>query len=247
MRLLSYNIHKGIGGNDRRYRLARILQVIEHENPDFVMLQEVTRDAVRCGRDDQPCLLAERFALEHSMFQMNVSWKIGGYGNLLLSRWPIVEKHQLSLRLKNKKPRGAQVAVVETPEGLVKLVNVHLGLSEGERKWQVLHLLSHPAFKQTCDLPELLVGDYNDWRNQLAGGPMVEHGYYHITNPPSRFRSFPAYFPLGALDKAFCRQGVAVVEARVVGNVHARRASDHLPLVIDFHLKAGADDGKTSG
>ena len=33
MRLLSYNIHKGIGGRDRRYRLERIIQVIEDEQP----------------------------------------------------------------------------------------------------------------------------------------------------------------------------------------------------------------------
>ncbi len=43
MRLLSYNIHKGIGGRDRRYRLERIVDVIESENPDFICLQEVDR------------------------------------------------------------------------------------------------------------------------------------------------------------------------------------------------------------
>src|SRR5262245_59522398 len=134
MRLLSYNIHKGIGGNDRRYRLERVLHVIEHENPDLILLQEVTRDLVRCRRHDQPCLLAERFvALEHSMFQLTVSWKVGGYGNMLISRWPIVDKHHVSLRVKNKKPRGAQIAVVDAPEGRLKIVNVHLGLAESER------------------------------------------------------------------------------------------------------------------
>ena len=35
MRMLSYNIHKGIGGRDRRYRLERIIRVIEDENPDL--------------------------------------------------------------------------------------------------------------------------------------------------------------------------------------------------------------------
>ena len=50
MRLLSYNIHKGIGGNDRRYRLERVCHVIEHENPDLILLQEVTRDAPNCGQ-----------------------------------------------------------------------------------------------------------------------------------------------------------------------------------------------------
>lgn len=238
MRLLSYNIHKGIGGRDRRYRLDRVAAVIEHENPDLILLQEVTRRAPRTSGDDQPHLLAERFTFVETMFQQNVDYQVGGYGNLLLSRWPIVERHQISLRLKTKKPRGAQIAVVDSPEGAVKIVNLHLGLSEGERDWQIRHLLAHAAFRQTEDLPELLVGDYNDWRNQLTRGPFAEHGFQQVTSPPSRFRSFPAYLPLGSLDKAFCRGGIAVREARVVGGAAARSASDHLPLVIDFHLAA---------
>ncbi|MFN5756450.1 MAG: endonuclease/exonuclease/phosphatase family protein, partial [Planctomycetia bacterium] len=43
MRLLSWNIHKGIGGRDRRYSLARIIDCIEAENPDIICLQEVDR------------------------------------------------------------------------------------------------------------------------------------------------------------------------------------------------------------
>ena len=42
MRLLSYNIHKGIGGRDRRYCIDRVLEVIGHERPDLICLQEVT-------------------------------------------------------------------------------------------------------------------------------------------------------------------------------------------------------------
>ena len=59
MRLLSYNIHKGIGGRDRRYRLERIIQVIEAENPDFICLQEVDRHVARTRHDDQPRKLSE--------------------------------------------------------------------------------------------------------------------------------------------------------------------------------------------
>jgi endonuclease/exonuclease/phosphatase family metal-dependent hydrolase len=38
------------------------------------------------------------------------------------------------------------------------------------------------------------------------------------------------------LDKAFCRGDLFVRGARVVRSQMAKRASDHLPLVIDFHL-----------
>src|SRR5262245_40943172 len=133
MRLLTYNIHKGIGGRDRRYRLERVIEVIEQENPDLICLQEVARNARRSRFDAQPRSLADRFLLAARLYQMNVHYGRGGYGNLLLSRWPVIEKHHISLQLRNKKPRGAQVAVIETPEGPLRLVNWHLGLAERER------------------------------------------------------------------------------------------------------------------
>ena len=61
MRLLTYNIHKGIGGRDRLYRLPRIIEVIENENPDLLCLQEVDRGVPRSRSHDQPKLLAEHF------------------------------------------------------------------------------------------------------------------------------------------------------------------------------------------
>ena len=71
MRLLSWNIHKGIGGRDRRYSLQRIIDTIEAENPDIICLQEVDRHVHRSDFDDQPRLLASYFRC-HSMFQANV-------------------------------------------------------------------------------------------------------------------------------------------------------------------------------
>ena len=75
MRLLSYNIHKGVGGRDRRYRMERILQVIEDENPDFICLQEVDRNVRRSHHHDQPQLLAEYFNVAAHHYQLNVPLK----------------------------------------------------------------------------------------------------------------------------------------------------------------------------
>lgn len=237
MRLLSYNIHKGIGGRDRRYRIERVIEVIQIEAPDLVCLQEVDRDVRRTRHDDQPGKLAEALGAAESLYQQNVHRKKGGgYGNLVLSRWPLRETHQVSLRMKRRKPRGAQLAEVETPEGTLRLVHWHLGLAERERHWQVGQLLDHPLFRASDGLPTLIVGDYNDWRNTLANGPFARHGFHQVTAPRSRFRSFPANFPVFALDKAFARGPVEVGHARVVRTALARVASDHLPLVVDFHL-----------
>ena len=237
MRLLSYNIHKGIGGRDRRYRLERIADVIESQNPDFCCLQEVTRLARRSKFDHQPKILSRQFALQHVLFQLNVRYGRGGYGNLLLSRWPIRRHHQVSLRMKEKKSRGAQLAVIDTPEGLLHLSNWHLGLSERERHWQAGHLLTHRLFRENAELPTLLAGDTNDWRDTLKRAALAEHGFEHVTHPISRFRTFPAWMPVGSLDKAYACAKIKIRHAHVVHSRLARVASDHLPLVIDFHLE----------
>ncbi len=236
MRLLSYNIHKGIGGRDRRYDLRRVIDVIEEENPDLILLEEVDHNVRRSRYHDQAQVLAKHFNAVAHLRQTTVRLKTGGYGNLILSRWPFQSVHQISLRMPTKKPRGAQLVVVETPQGPLLLVHWHLGLAEKERHWQVNHLLSHHLFREADGLPALLAGDCNDWRNTLADGPFARHGFRHLTHPISRFRSFPAYLPVGSLDKAFTRGDVFVRAARVVRSRLAKRASDHLPLVIDFHL-----------
>ncbi|HEX3725707.1 MAG TPA: endonuclease/exonuclease/phosphatase family protein [Pirellulales bacterium] len=236
MRLLTYNIHKGIGGRDRRYDIQRVIDVIEEENPDLICLQEVDHNVRRSRFHDQAQLLARHFNAVAHLRQTTVRLKTGGYGNVILSRWPFHSMHQISLRLGAKKPRGAQLAIVETPEGMFQLVHWHLGLAEKERHWQVNHLLSHPLLRHAVGLPVLIAGDSNDWRNTLIHGPFTQHGFAQITAPISRFRSFPAYFPVGSLDKAYCRGQLFVRHARLVRTRLAKRASDHLPLVIDFHL-----------
>ncbi|MEK6260039.1 MAG: endonuclease/exonuclease/phosphatase family protein [Planctomycetota bacterium] len=236
MRLLSFNIHKGIGGRDRRYRLNRIMDVIEAESPDIVCLQEVDRHVRRSRSDDQPALFVERLQPAAHLFQLNVHLKVGGYGNLLLSRWPFLSHHQVSLSRQQRKPRGVQLAVIDTPSGPLQLVHWHLGLSDRERHWQARRLLEHHLFREAHGIPSLIVGDFNDWRNTLAGGPFEVHGFHHVTAPASRFRSFPAWLPTLSLDKAFIRGAIQVQRAHIVRSRATRTASDHLPLVLDFDL-----------
>ena len=86
----------------------------------------------------------------------------------------------------------------------------------------------------------MIVGDSNDWRNTLGDGMLGLRGFRLWTSPVSRFRTFPAWLPLGSLDKVFARGPFFVRQARVVHTKLARSASDHRPLVVDFHLDNGA-------
>jgi len=125
---------------------------------------------------------------------------------------------------------------VETPEGVIHLVNTHLGLDERERHWQVESLLSHELFQSSGMIPTVIAGDFNDWRNTLAERSLASHGFRQVTSPPQEFRSFPSWLPVGGLDKIFFRGEVVFNRARVVRTSLARIASDHLPIVVDFSL-----------
>ena len=81
IKLLTYNIHKGIGGRDRRYDLSRTMAVIDSVKPDLICLQEVDSHVSRSSLHDQPSILANHFGY-HSLYQMNVPvGRSGGYGN----------------------------------------------------------------------------------------------------------------------------------------------------------------------
>ena len=57
-RLLTYNIHKGIGGVDRRYCPERIVETIEHYAPDIALLQEVDDGVPRSEHHHQVEMMA---------------------------------------------------------------------------------------------------------------------------------------------------------------------------------------------
>jgi endonuclease/exonuclease/phosphatase family metal-dependent hydrolase len=97
--------------------------------------------------------------------------------------------------------------------------------------------LHHPLFQQASHLPTIITGDFNDWRNTLGRHAFHPQRFRQATDPIRQFRSFPAFLALASLDKAYYRGGVEVRQARVVQSRLARRASDHLPLVLELHLR----------
>ena len=236
MRLVTYNIHKGIGGRDRRYSLDRVIEVIESLDVDFICLQEVDRNLRRSRFDHQPERLIDALQPSTSLDQLVFPRANGGYGNLILSRWPFLESEQFSIRKGRRKPRGGQIAVVDSPEGPFVLGHAHLGLNERERHWQMDRLISHERLIARKHLPAIVTGDTNDWRNTLHRGALERQGFTQVTSPSARFRTFPAYLPMASLDKVFVRGEISVNHAEVVRTRLSRRASDHLPVILDFNI-----------
>lgn len=235
-RLLSYNIHKGIGGVDRRYRPERIIAVVARYSPDVVCLQEVDEGVKRSEFHAQAEMLADAWELEHRCYQRNVRVSDGHYGNATLSRWPLTDFRDVELTIPFKKRRQALVATCLAPYDSgprpLAIANLHLGLAGFERKMQLRRLLRDEALR---DLPPhaplIVAGDYNDVYGDLGKRIMLPAGFERAGGLP---RTFPAFAPLRALDHVFYRGELSADHVFAGRTKLARAASDHLPLVVDF-------------
>lgn len=114
LRVLSYNIHHG-EGIDGRVDLERIADTIVAARADLVALQEVDCVVRRSGSVDQPAELA-RLTGMHVAFGGNIELQGGRYGNMVLSRYPIVDhENHLLPRFDDGEQRGVLVVRTKVP------------------------------------------------------------------------------------------------------------------------------------
>ncbi len=87
VRVLTYNIHHGIG-MDNKLDLQRTAEVIKSADADLVAMQEVDRGTERSGKVDQLQKLAELTGTQ-GVFGKTIDWQGGDYGIAVLSRLPV--------------------------------------------------------------------------------------------------------------------------------------------------------------
>lgn len=248
LRVVTYNIHRAIGV-DRRFRPDRILEILRHHAGDVVLLQEVDEGAPRSRELDLGRGLASSLDYPHVAVGHNVTLRKGGrYGNVTLSRFPILRERNIDLTVGNRKRRGSQhTTLLPLPDGPpLEVFNLHLGLSAWERAAQVELLVRSSEFADMAlDGPCLVGGDFNDWRSQLRSVFTDGLGFRCATDlrsgQQSPIATYPAFSPRGGLDRVYYRGGLQLAAAHRCRLYVSRVASDHLPVVVDFELTAAAE------
>ncbi len=236
LRCVSWNIHKGIGGLDRQYRLERIAEVLRQLDPDIALLQEVADGWPRAAGDFQASKLSTRLPLKYQAFYPEHRFTVGGYGNAILSRFPLTQVKHVDLTLKWRKKRGCIQAQVQIPDeqGSKTLLvnNMHLGLLGPERETQLLRFFHSDEMKGIHEgTPIVIGGDLNDLWGSLGAKLIEPRGFRRAGQ---RKNTFPAYAPLRPLDAIFtnCASG----KSHVAHMNLAKVASDHRPLVADLEI-----------
>lgn len=156
MLLATYNIHFGIGA-DNRYDVKRIAETLR--DADVICCQEVVQGWPQNAYADQAAEIAgilNRHYVFHGAFDVDGS-SVGpdgkivnrrrSFGNMILSRWPIRSSRVRPLAhnaLTNQfdLQRGAVEAVIDAPGLSLRVYSVHLShVSAGQRLPQVADLL----------------------------------------------------------------------------------------------------------
>lgn len=260
----SYNIHRAVGG-DRRKQPLRIAETIVALDADLIALQEV----------ETPVNAAPRIFLQH-LRALGYATVLGHtlrrgadhYGNLLLSRLPVLSQQRLDISQPGREPRGlievlvalrrgtrppakpdaataARDATASAHPGLpaadtgatvLRCLATHLGLSASERRCQIAAILAQLGAAATCSrTPLVLMGDFNEWWPRNSRLALLDR---HLGAAPA-LASFPARWPLLALDRLWYGTGLELIEMQVVRTPATRAASDHLPLRARLRMVAG--------
>jgi len=240
--LVTWNIHKGIGGVDRRYRPDRIEAVLSEYRPDFIFLQEVDEGARRSLFHRQVDLLGDALDLRHRCFSPVHRLPQGHYGNAILSRWPLSHIHHVDLSVGTRKRRGlihvrTRVRVSGSARTMV-LFNLHLGLAGSERRLQLERFLrSHPFQGLHHRTPIVVGGDFNDLWGTLGKRYLEPAGFRRAGK---QVNTFPAALPVRPLDAIWLRGDLKPHHYGVGQSRLAQQASDHRPLVAKFSLLESA-------
>jgi endonuclease/exonuclease/phosphatase family metal-dependent hydrolase len=114
------------------------------------------------------------------------------------------------------------------------VIATHFGLLRHSRERQVERVLE--AAQDSKPYCTILMGDLNEWRTGRRSALM---GLEPIFGSVSNFApSFPARFPILALDRILCNPRERLKDISVHATPLARKASDHLPLTATLKINA---------
>ncbi|WP_436796064.1 endonuclease/exonuclease/phosphatase family protein [Actinospongicola halichondriae] len=143
-------------------RLPRIIEELRRVDADVVALQEVWSD----GNESSASIIAEALGLEVCLATTNAMEPDIGFGNAVLSRWPIAG--QSSCRLPAGDAHDEQRLVlradVDGPRGPIQVFSTHLNWRfdhSAIRQEQADELTQFVADSRPRSYPPIVCGDFN--------------------------------------------------------------------------------------
>jgi endonuclease/exonuclease/phosphatase family metal-dependent hydrolase len=244
--VVTYNVHR-CRGIDGRLRPDRIVDVLRDVDADIIALQEVV-SSEGAGEGNQARYIGETLGLHWALGENR---KLGeaAYGNVVLSRFPlrVVKNHDLSVT--GHERRGAfHTDVMLGGEDAVHVFNIHLGTAYVERRHQGRRLSERGTgilHNEELKGPKIVLGDFNEWTSGLATQLLGAHlQSVDVLKHLGRRRTYPGLLPMLHLDHIYYDGPLELLKLTLHRSRKALMASDHLPLVADFHYVKGVEPAK---
>lgn len=227
-RVVTYNIRAGLGVDGVR-SVRRIADVLIPLSPDIVCLQEVDQHVPRSWLANQPKYLGTRLGM-HAVFQRNISFGAGGYGNSVLVKQPV--RHCRCHPLPGGgEPRGVLEVTASLDGQDVTAFCTHLAIERTVRVEQARKVLE---IVRSVQGPKLLCGDMNDVLSSqtlaiLLEEPVLRDAALEVDagDVPTLSAGKPRRIDFVLADLRFAVKSYEVVQSDV---------SDHRPIVVDLEL-----------
>ncbi len=249
LRIVTWNIHKGVRGLGLRKRLEihSMQHAVAKLDADVICLQEVRsvnhKEAAHFTH--WPALPQADFLAPpgyEAVYRTNAFTKYGEHGNAMLSRHPVLKHAHEDMSDHRFEQRGLLHSTLQIRGKAVHVIVVHLGLIAASRQRQMAQLSKYIHRDIPIDEAVVVAGDFNSpiapvrWAQQALGS---------APSPASKARSFlhalkghptfPSRLPIVQLDHVFVRHG-KVVSISVPQEAAWARMSDHLPLIVEIEL-----------
>jgi endonuclease/exonuclease/phosphatase family metal-dependent hydrolase len=243
----TYNIHKGFTHFTRRMVIHEVKERLHGLSADILFLQEVLgvheRHAFRYtewpGKPQHEFIADAKW--REVAYGKNAVYRHGHHGNAVLSRFPIIGQETQDISAHVFEQRGLLHCKINLDKKVPTLhcLNVHLGLFERGRQWQINALVDRIKETIPATEPLIVAGDFNDWRRRgdrtLTDALDLVEVFETVKGRPAR--TFPSVLPMFRLDRIYAR-GLRIVDARVHYAFPSRRMSDHAALAATLELPA---------
>jgi len=232
VKILSYNIYHGAnahGGSN----LEAIGRIIDTLQPDLVALQEVDKQTTRVQGKDLTAILSSLTGME-GIFGKAMDYAGGGYGEAILSRYPILKTRNHPLpHAPNAEPRSALEVRVALPNRReILFVGTHLDhLRTDQNRIDQVQQINDLYLDGS--LPIILAGDLNA---TPGSEPMkILSRYWADASKDKAAPTFPAKRPQIKIDYVLYRPDTRwrVITSKVIDE---KIASDHCPIFVVLEL-----------